>query len=137
MGSKLVFVLLDTRPRNQRSGALSLWKVEAELKEVTNPHSLGVHLEVPPEVLKTIERDHEHDVVRQRTEVITYWLRNCADASWSRLAAVVEKVGGHGLLVERLRKLGPEQTMESEHTAADPGGWFPLLLFIGENWSIW
>ena len=35
-------------------------------------------------------------------EVIAYWLRN-NNCSWGALASVVEKMGGHGNLVKRLR----------------------------------
>ena len=87
--------------------------VEAELKEVLDPHSLGIHLEVPPEVLEEIEKNYKRDVIRQRLEVIKYWLRNCAEASWTRLAAAVKNMGGHSLLVERLRN--------REQGKTDPG----------------
>ena len=79
-------------------------KVEAEIKAI-KPYQLGVHLEVPPEDLERFEQEHPNDVTRQRTEVIKYWLRNIANATWSALATAVEKIGGHQLLVTRLRDL--------------------------------
>ena len=36
-------------------------------------------------------------------EVIKYWLRNSSDCSWGALATAVEKMGGHGNLVEKLK----------------------------------
>ena len=36
-------------------------------------------------------------------EVINYWLRNSTECSWEALASAVEKMGGHGNLVKRLR----------------------------------
>ena len=84
--------------------------VEFELKEITKPHQLGIHLGIPPEDLERFEEDHPHNVTRQRTEVIKYWLRNFASATWNTLATAVEKVGGHMLLVTRLRELAQRST---------------------------
>ena len=72
------------------------------LKEVTRPHRLGIYLGIETYELEKIEKDYPH-IDRQMTEVINYWLRNCLDCSWGALANAVEKLGGHGKLVEQLR----------------------------------
>ena len=88
---------------------LSLKEVEPELREINNTHSLGVQMGVPPEDLERFEREYRDDVTRQRSQVITYWLRNSADASWSTLASAVERVGGYRLIVSRLRLLAAKE----------------------------
>lgn len=95
---------------------LSPKEVEPELREITDPYSLGVQLGVPPEDLERFERDYPHDVTRQRSQVITYWLRNSADASWSTLASAVERVGGHRLVVIRLRRLAAEEVRGNNYS---------------------
>ena len=92
-------------------------KVESELKAI-KPYHLGLHLEVPQEDLERFEQEHPYDVTRQRTEVIKYWLRNIANATWSTLATAVEKIGGHRLLVTRLRDLARQ---DSQSHSGDPG----------------
>jgi hypothetical protein len=62
-----------------------------------------VHLGIKPYELEKIEKNHPRDVGRQMAEVIKYWLRNSSDCSWEALASAVEKMGGHGNLVEKLR----------------------------------
>ena len=109
--------------RRQHS-ALSLPEVEEALREITDSHNLGIYLGVPPENLERFERDFPRDTIRQRTETITYWLRNCANATWERLAAAVERLGRHGNLVRRLRELA----QQSSQNGADPGKQFYSLV---------
>ena len=89
-------------------------EAEPELREINNPHLLGVHLGIPTEDLKRFEEDHRGDVTRQRTEVINYWLRNFVDTTWNTLATAVERIGGHRLLVTRLRSLAQGPSQENE-----------------------
>ena len=99
-----------------RRPPLVVGEVESELKEINKPYQLGVHLRVPSEHLERFEEEHRDDITRQRVEVITYWLRNFADASWNTLAAAVEKIGGHNLLVVKLRDLARRFSQKN-----DPG----------------
>ena len=92
--------------------------VEA-LSEVTTPYQLGIRLKIDTAVLKGIEDNYPRDNVRQKTEVIEYWLRNSRDASWSTLADAVERMGGHARLVERLR----ERVIEQDNSFCIP--WNP------------
>ena len=51
-----------------------------------------------------IEKDHPRDIHRQKTEVFKYWLHNSPDTSWTTLASVVERMGGHARLAKGLRR---------------------------------
>ena len=97
----------------------SLAEIEPLLQEMSRVYHLGVHLEVPTEKLKQFERDYPRDTARQRTEVLTYWRDNCSDATWGSLAAAVEKVGGHGNLVRRLRELALESSRQHGDVAGN------------------
>ena len=73
-----------------------------ELKEITNPHELGVHLGLKVEEVKKIETEHP-TIERQKSEIIHHWKRNFKPYSWKALADAVEKMGDHAILVEKLR----------------------------------
>lgn len=88
----------------------SLKEIEPELREITEPYLLGVHLGIPTNILDQIRKDHPNDVSRQKTEVVNYWLRNCDETTWSSLAIAIEELGGHQKLVTRLRKLASQQS---------------------------
>ena len=72
------------------------------IKEISKPYELGVQLGIESHELDKIEENHPRDVNRQMIEVIKYWLRNSSDCSWGALAIAVEKMGGHGNLVQEL-----------------------------------
>ena len=93
--------------------------MELPLKKITDVYHLGVYLEVPEEQLTQFEKDYPHDTARQRTKVLTYWLNNCSDATWERLAAAVENVGGHGNLVRWLRDLALESSRQDNDVAGN------------------
>ena len=76
----------------------------SELRVITDPHQLGIYLDIEAHVLKEIEKDHRH-VSEQRTAVIEYWQSNCSDCSWRALADAVDKMGDHSNLVKKLREL--------------------------------
>ena len=80
-----------------------LGDIVSALKEITKPYLLGIHLGIKEHELKRIEENYLRDVDRQMAEVINYWLRNNTECSWEALASAVEKMGGHGNLVKRLR----------------------------------
>ena len=80
-----------------------LGDIISSLEEITKPHKLGIHLGIETHKLENIEENYPRDVDRQMTEVIKHWQRNNTDCSWGALASAVEKMGGHGNLVKRLR----------------------------------
>ena len=80
-----------------------LGDIVSSLEEITKPHKLGMHLGVETYKLEKIEENYPRNVDRQMAEVIKHWLRNSSDCSWGALASAVEKMGGHGNLVKRLR----------------------------------
>lgn len=73
-----------------------------ELKEITDPHELGMHLGLKEEELKKIETEHP-TIKRQKCEIIYHWKRNFKPHSWKALADAVEKMGDHANLAEKLR----------------------------------
>ena len=75
----------------------------AAVTEVSEPYQLGIQLKIDSSKLKAIEKDYPRDVDRQKAEVIEYWMRNSSDASWTTLASAVERMGGHGRIVENLK----------------------------------
>jgi len=79
-------------------------KILSETREVTDWHSLGIHLEITPENLSQIERNHSGDTERCKTEVVKLWLRNTQERTWDRLAQAVDEMGEHTNLVQTLRK---------------------------------
>ena len=83
-----------------------------QLKEINNPHSFGLQLEIDPMELGRIERDYKNDVQRQRSEIITYWYLNTEESerTWGRLADAIERMGGHRNLEKRLRQLAVTTT---------------------------
>ena len=80
------------------------------IEDITDPYILGENLGIKSCVLEKIERNHPRDVDRQMAEVIKYWLRNSSDYSWEALANAVEKMGGHGNLVKKLKDKHLENT---------------------------
>ena len=78
------------------------------LKEITNPYLLGIHLGIKPYELEKIEKNYPQDVDTQMAKLIAYWLSDNTDCSWGALASAVEKMGGHGNLVEILRDRNKE-----------------------------
>ena len=82
---------------------LQLWDVLSALEEITEPHNLGIYLGIKEHELEIFEKNYPRDIKRQKIEVMKYWLRNNRDCSWEVLANAVEKMGGHGNLMERLR----------------------------------
>jgi uncharacterized protein YydD (DUF2326 family) len=80
-----------------------LREINLAIEEITKPHKLGVQLGIEPYELEKIEENFPRDVNQQMAEAIKYWQRNSTDCSWEALARAVEKMGGHGNLVEKPR----------------------------------
>ena len=87
------------------TSTLSMRDIEPKLRAIINPYLLGVYLEIPTEDLDLFRANHPNNVTQQKTDVINYWLQNSEDISWDALARAVERMGGHGNVVSRLRKL--------------------------------
>ena len=80
--------------------------------------ALGTHLGIKLEDIKRIEGDYPKNA-RRFTETIGFWQNNARNPSWSVLANAVEKVGGHGGLVQKLRA---SETSSSEDTGYSSKG---------------
>ena len=66
-------------------------------------YKLGVELEISMGVLDTIEANNCSDVDKARIKLLDYWLQNDQEASWSKLAGALRKVG-HGDLSNSILK---------------------------------
>jgi len=62
---------------------------------------LGIHLEVPFSMLKSIEADCFHDSHRCLLELLEYWLNNDPAASWTKLVGVLRGMS-ENLLAHRI-----------------------------------
>ena len=98
-------------------------EIISALKEITEPHQLGIQLGIEAYILRRFEKDHPGDVERQKAEVIDHWQRNCGNkCSWKDLADAIERMGTHSNLVKMLRdkhseairstKLEPKDTVD-------------------------
>lgn len=65
------------------------------LSEVTDTFTLGLQLGIKPAKLKEIERNHCHDVQRQKQETIAAWLACDPSASWEDLVEALVKMDEH------------------------------------------
>ena len=81
---------------------LTLANLTTELDKVTDPHRLGVILEVPAHELKTFEQDYSKDARRCKSEAIEYWLENGHKPSWEKIVAALEKMGGYKKLMRTI-----------------------------------
>ena len=78
-------------------------EIVSAIKEITDPHGLGIQLGIETYQLEIFEKNHPGDVERQKSEVIKHW-RNNFECSWDALACAVEKMGKHRNLVTQLRE---------------------------------
>ena len=74
------------------------------LTEITDPHTLGIHLGIEEYRLEIFENDHPNKVERQKSDVLNHWKRNCGECSWGVLATAVEKMKKHRNLAQKLRE---------------------------------
>ena len=86
------------------STCLTLKEILNELEEVTDWYQLGIQLGLKPQTLIFIERNHPHDALRCKTDVLNWWLLNELEISWRNLAEAVEAMGGHKVLADKLIK---------------------------------
>ena len=78
-----------------------------QLKNVTEWHELGIHLNVPHSALCTFEVNYPRDAERCKSEMVNAWLRQDKDASWGKLAQALSAVG-YRVLSEELSQLHQE-----------------------------
>lgn len=74
-----------------------------ELKEVTDPHSLGIKLGMESSAVTRILQDAGSTTERQKSGILDHWLRNDSNASWPTLVKALKGMD-HGRLAERLAK---------------------------------
>ena len=74
--------------------SLTLQNIDQLLTEVLDWNTLGTKLGLPDYCLGEIKIDyHAYGTRRQRKEMISKWLQSDTEASWSRLASALEKMG--------------------------------------------
>ena len=106
---------------NRYKSDLPLDAVLHMLREIVSPYVLGIFLKIETNTLRRIEREYKDNTQRQLSEVIEYWLNNTAQVSWSVLADAVDKLGGHGNLVQELRKKESDVHLVSDRTSEPVG----------------
>lgn len=64
------------------------------VRDVVDWHSLGVELKLSAADLRAIEVQYSvHGVARQKSAMFDRWLAQDVDASWSKLAAALDRMG--------------------------------------------
>ena len=64
------------------------------VRDVVDWHSLGLELKLSAADLRTIELQYSvHGVPRQKSAMFDRWLAQDVDASWSTLAAALDRMG--------------------------------------------
>ena len=74
--------------------SLTLKNIDQMLTEVLDWHTLGIKLGIPDHSLWKIQINYStYGVGRQRQEMISNWLKNDTETSWSKLASVLKEMG--------------------------------------------
>ena len=97
------------------------------LKDINNIVPLGVHLGIPLPKLHQIEKENK-DLERQKIEMIHFWVSDCSDCSWGRLADAVKRLGGHNQLASDIKKLDRNCPPETESNQPGASGIVLCLL---------
>ena len=74
-----------------------------ELKEVTDPHRLGIKLGIESSDVTRIIQDAGSTTEKQKTGILDHWLKNDLNASWPTLVKSLKEMD-HGRLAEKLEK---------------------------------
>ena len=102
----------ESNHNEQPSLTLDLMNILPRLSAINNIVPLGVYLRIPLPKLKQIEKEYK-DLVRQKIEMINYWLGNSRECSWGRLAEAVESLGDHEQLASELKELENNRLSEA------------------------
>lgn len=89
-----------------------------ELKEVTDPHKLGIKLGIDPSTVTKILQDAGNDTERKKSKILENWLKNDSKASWPTLVKALKEMNDHGRLAEELAKTYCGPGAEGALTAA-------------------
>ena len=75
---------------------------------------LGVYLGLPPARLDEISHNNPRDCEKVLQDVISYWLENDKDKSWTKLAGAVQTCG-HAVLADTIRSVygAPQPTLST------------------------
>ena len=64
------------------------------VRNVSDWHSLGLHLDLTMSKLMQIQRiHHAHGEERIKAEMFDVWLNSCPDASWHQLVTALKAIG--------------------------------------------
>ena len=70
------------------------------LSHLVNWYNFGVLLGVPTHILQKIEKEHPFSLTRCKAELFDYWLKNCEDPTWFRVAESLYEAGEQELYQE-------------------------------------
>ena len=99
------------------SSVPKLGDIISNIKDISKPYELGIHLGIDVHELDKNEQNFPRDVERQKVEAIKFWLRNF-DCSWKTLADAIEKMRCHGNLVKLLKELHLKAVAGTDHVEA-------------------
>ena len=64
------------------------------VRNVSDWHNLGLHLDITMRKLKEIDRIYRVDgEERIKAEMFDVWLKSCPDASWHKLVTALNEIG--------------------------------------------
>ena len=64
------------------------------VRNVSDWHSLGSHLDLTMSKLKQLQSiHHAHGEERIKAEMFDVWLKSCPDASWDKLVTALNEIG--------------------------------------------
>ena len=86
------------------AGPLTLKDLSTELAQVVDWYHCGIQLGVPAEELDKIEHNYPQEESRCRLEMLKRWLMNDPHASWEKVITALQNMGGHGVLVSRIKQ---------------------------------
>ena len=96
---------------------LNLKDVVCELNDFSGWYQLGVFMNVPKNVLDQIHADYGHGpnaMRRCQIEMISYWLDNGRDPTWSFLISALHSIGKTVLAVKIANRYGKQDVMGSK-----------------------
>ena len=97
----LLLVRTMSEPVHLSTGDLAL--LTNELKEVIDPHILGIKLGIESSTVAQILQDVGNTTERQKSGILDHWLKNDSNASWPTLVKALKEMD-HKRLAEGLEK---------------------------------
>ena len=89
------------------------------LRDVTRLDAIGLNLDVPTYKLEEIRQTHSTDLTQCKIALISYWLKNDPQASWSKLADALED--DHRVIATHIRQKYVPHTQKKDPESCTTG----------------